>query len=58
MAIESRNPATGELLKRFDPLSPSEVEERLARAHLVATQALFVDHFDDEVVDAAATKRS
>lgn len=32
--------------------------ERLARAHLVATQALFVDHFDDEVVDAAATKRS
>ena len=32
MAIESRNPATGELLKRFDPLSPSEVEERLALA--------------------------
>ena len=32
--------------------------ERLARAHLAATQALFVDHFDDAVVDAAATKRS
>jgi len=30
--------------------------ERLARAHLVATQALFVDRFDDVVVDAAAAK--
>jgi GntR family transcriptional regulator, transcriptional repressor for pyruvate dehydrogenase complex len=30
--------------------------ERLARAHLVATQALFVDRFDDVVIDAAATK--
>jgi succinate-semialdehyde dehydrogenase/glutarate-semialdehyde dehydrogenase len=32
MAIESRNPATGELLKRFDALSASEVEERIALA--------------------------
>jgi succinate-semialdehyde dehydrogenase/glutarate-semialdehyde dehydrogenase len=32
MAIESRNPTTGELLKTFTPLSPAEVDARLDRA--------------------------
>ncbi|MHB8876454.1 MAG: NAD-dependent succinate-semialdehyde dehydrogenase [Myxococcaceae bacterium] len=30
--MESRNPATGELLKRFDELTPQQLEEKLARA--------------------------
>ncbi len=32
MAIESRNPATGEVLKRFDELSERQVEEKLELA--------------------------
>ena len=32
MAIETRNPATGEVLKSFEPLSDAEVDERIARA--------------------------
>src|SRR5689334_7826936 len=32
MTIESRNPATGELLATFDPLTDAEVQERLERA--------------------------
>ena len=32
MSIESRNPATGELLATFDPLAPSALESRLSRA--------------------------
>jgi succinate-semialdehyde dehydrogenase/glutarate-semialdehyde dehydrogenase len=32
MAIESRNPATGELLKTFPPLAAAEIESRLQRA--------------------------
>jgi succinate-semialdehyde dehydrogenase/glutarate-semialdehyde dehydrogenase len=32
MAIASVNPATGELLKRFDPLSNEQIEEKLKRA--------------------------
>src|SRR5262249_17282403 len=32
MAIASVNPATGELLKRFDPLSDEQIEEKLKRA--------------------------
>ena len=32
MAIESRNPATGELLETFEPTSPAEIERVLARA--------------------------
>jgi succinate-semialdehyde dehydrogenase/glutarate-semialdehyde dehydrogenase len=32
MAIESRNPATGELLERFTPAAPAEVERALAAA--------------------------
>src|SRR5918997_1101834 len=32
MAIETRNPATGEVLKTFDPLPDSEVDDRIARA--------------------------
>lgn len=32
MAITTTNPATGEVLKRFDPMSAEEVQERLARA--------------------------
>src|SRR3954452_20245704 len=32
MAIASTNPATGETLRVFDPLSESEIEEKLARA--------------------------
>ena len=38
MAIESRNPATGELLETFEPTSPAEIERVLARA---------ADAFDD-----------
>jgi succinate-semialdehyde dehydrogenase / glutarate-semialdehyde dehydrogenase len=32
MAIQTINPATGEVVKTFDPLSPEEIEARLARA--------------------------
>jgi succinate-semialdehyde dehydrogenase/glutarate-semialdehyde dehydrogenase len=32
MAIATTNPATGEVLKTFDPMPPAEVEECLARA--------------------------
>ncbi|NBM19372.1 NADP-dependent succinic semialdehyde dehydrogenase [Streptomyces sp. GC420] len=32
MPIASSNPATGETLKTFDPLTPEEIETRLARA--------------------------
>ena len=32
MAIATLNPATGETLKTFDPLTPAEIEERLGRA--------------------------
>src|SRR5262245_11767960 len=32
MAITTTNPATGEVLKRFDPMSAEEVQNRLARA--------------------------
>ncbi|MFD6418569.1 NADP-dependent succinic semialdehyde dehydrogenase [Streptomyces sp. NPDC060194] len=32
MPIETRNPATGELLRSFNPLGPDGIEERLARA--------------------------
>ena len=32
MAIESRNPATGELLEAFEPTPPAEIERVLARA--------------------------
>ena len=32
MSIQSINPATGELIQRFDSLSDAEVEDRLARA--------------------------
>ncbi len=32
MALESRNPATGELLASFEPLGPPEIDARLARA--------------------------
>jgi succinate-semialdehyde dehydrogenase/glutarate-semialdehyde dehydrogenase len=32
MSIATINPATGELLKSFDPMSESQIEERLARA--------------------------
>src|SRR5580693_1378990 len=32
MAIASINPATGELLKTFEPLSDSQIEQRLQRA--------------------------
>jgi len=33
MAIATVNPATGEVLRKFDPHTPAEVEEILARAH-------------------------
>jgi succinate-semialdehyde dehydrogenase / glutarate-semialdehyde dehydrogenase len=36
MAIETRNPATGEVLKTFEPLSDAEVDERIARAATAA----------------------
>lgn len=32
MAITTTNPAIGEVLKRFDPMSADEIEQRLARA--------------------------
>ena len=32
MAITTTNPATGEVLKRFDPMAAEEIEQRLARA--------------------------
>ncbi len=35
MAIQTINPATGEVVKTFDPLSPEEIEARLARAAAV-----------------------
>jgi succinate-semialdehyde dehydrogenase/glutarate-semialdehyde dehydrogenase len=33
MAIATINPTTGELVKRYDPIAPAEVERRLAGAH-------------------------
>jgi succinate-semialdehyde dehydrogenase / glutarate-semialdehyde dehydrogenase len=36
MAIETRNPATGEVLKSFEPLSDAEVDDRIARAAAAA----------------------
>ncbi|HEY4010804.1 MAG TPA: NAD-dependent succinate-semialdehyde dehydrogenase [Acidobacteriaceae bacterium] len=33
MAIQSRNPATNELLRSFDPLTPEAVDAKLALAH-------------------------
>jgi succinate-semialdehyde dehydrogenase/glutarate-semialdehyde dehydrogenase len=36
MAIETRNPATGEVLKSFEPLIDAEVDERIARAATAA----------------------
>jgi NAD-dependent aldehyde dehydrogenases len=39
MAIESRNPATGELLKTFEPLSDEEIEAKLRLA-----EQTFVDY--------------
>ena len=36
MAIETRNPATGEVLKTFEPLADDEVDERIARAAAAA----------------------
>jgi succinate-semialdehyde dehydrogenase/glutarate-semialdehyde dehydrogenase len=32
-AIATTNPATGEVLKTFEPMSPEQVEERIGRAH-------------------------
>ena len=32
MGIESINPATGEVLRRFEPLNPAQIEERMGRA--------------------------
>lgn len=32
MAIATTNPATGEVLKRFEEISDDEIESRLARA--------------------------
>lgn len=32
MPIETINPATGETLETFDPLTEAQVEEKLARA--------------------------
>jgi GntR family transcriptional repressor for pyruvate dehydrogenase complex len=43
------------LLKEIAGGRPAEAE-RVARAHLVATQALFVDRFDDSVVTAASAR--
>jgi succinate-semialdehyde dehydrogenase / glutarate-semialdehyde dehydrogenase len=37
MAIETRNPATGEVLKTFDPLPDAEVDDRIARAAAAAS---------------------
>ncbi|MCI3948638.1 MAG: NADP-dependent succinic semialdehyde dehydrogenase [Acidimicrobiales bacterium] len=36
MAIETRNPATGEVLKTFEPLGDAEVDARIARAAAAA----------------------
>src|SRR4051812_27871396 len=36
MAIASINPATGEVVRRFDPLSASEIDNRLDRAATAA----------------------
>ncbi len=33
MAIQSRNPATNEVLKTYNPLSPTELENLLANAN-------------------------
>ena len=33
MAIATTNPATGEVVKAFDPMTPDEIEVRLERAH-------------------------
>jgi len=33
MAIATTNPATGEVVKAFDPMTPEEIEVRLERAH-------------------------
>jgi succinate-semialdehyde dehydrogenase/glutarate-semialdehyde dehydrogenase len=38
MAIQSFNPATGELLATFEPLSPAAIEDRLARAWKAFTE--------------------
>ena len=33
--MQSKNPATGEVLAQFDELGPSQIEDKLARAHIV-----------------------
>ncbi len=38
MAIESVNPATGEVIERFEPLTPSAIEDRLSRADRAARE--------------------
>ena len=37
MAIATTNPATGEVVKAFDPMTPDEIEVRLERAHRAMT---------------------
>src|SRR5215510_3433075 len=32
MAITTTNPATGEVVKRFDPMTEAEIDERIGRA--------------------------
>jgi succinate-semialdehyde dehydrogenase/glutarate-semialdehyde dehydrogenase len=67
MAIETRNPATGEVLKSFDPLADAEVDDRIARAAAAAASyrsTSFADRagwaraaagiLDDEVDQVAA----
>jgi succinate-semialdehyde dehydrogenase/glutarate-semialdehyde dehydrogenase len=67
MAIETRNPATGEVLKTFDPLPDAEVDDRIARAAAAASSyrtTSFADRagwargaagiLDDEVDQVAA----
>jgi succinate-semialdehyde dehydrogenase/glutarate-semialdehyde dehydrogenase len=53
MAIQTTNPATGEVVKTFDPLSADEIEARLARAH-----AAFVEHRSTTFADRARWMRA
>jgi succinate-semialdehyde dehydrogenase/glutarate-semialdehyde dehydrogenase len=46
--IASINPATGETLRVFDPLTPAQIEDILARA-----QASYVRYRDTSLADRA-----
>jgi succinate-semialdehyde dehydrogenase/glutarate-semialdehyde dehydrogenase len=50
--MQSKNPATGDVLARFDELDPTQIEDKLARAH-----AAFARHRRTSFAERAAAMR-